>query len=110
MRVAIAGKGGTGKTTISGILCRALARRGRSVLAVDADSNPNLASILGFEGGESRVPALSRSLLERVEDADGTRRLVLTRPLDEVLEEHAAAGPDGVRLVVMERVGHGGAG
>ncbi|MBW3534803.1 MAG: AAA family ATPase [Gemmatimonadetes bacterium] len=110
MRVAIAGKGGTGKTTISGILCRALARRGRSVLAVDADSNPNLASILGFDGGESGVPALSRSLLERVEDPDGTRRLVLTRPLDAVLEEHAALGPDGVRLVVMERVGHGGAG
>lgn len=109
MRIAIAGKGGTGKTTISGILCRALARRGRSVLAIDADSNPNLASILGARG-DADVPALSRDLLERVEEPDGTRRLVLTRPIDEIIAEYAGQASDDVRLVVMERVGHGGAG
>ncbi|MDQ3518083.1 MAG: AAA family ATPase, partial [Gemmatimonadota bacterium] len=43
MRVAIAGKGGTGKTTISGTLARVLARQGRQVLAIDADTTPNLA-------------------------------------------------------------------
>lgn len=111
MRIAIAGKGGTGKTTLSGILARTLGRSGRPVLAVDCDTNPNLASMLGMtNGGGTPLPALSRSLVERVEDADGTRRLVLKRPLDEVLSEYAVPGPDNVRLMVIEAVGHAGAG
>ena len=36
MRIAIAGKGGAGKTTISATLCRLLARQGRRVVAIDA--------------------------------------------------------------------------
>ncbi|CAN5432081.1 hypothetical protein BH18VER1_BH18VER1_13920 [soil metagenome] len=39
MKIAIAGKGGSGKTTIAGILTRLLADR--NVWAIDADSNPN---------------------------------------------------------------------
>lgn len=111
MRIAIAGKGGTGKTTISGILARVLGREGRRVLAVDCDTNPNLASVLGMrEVGPAPFRALDRSLVERVEEPDGTRRLALKRPLDQVLEEYAVAGPDGVRLMVIEAVGHAGAG
>lgn len=111
MRVAVAGKGGTGKTTLSGTLARSLARAGRPVLALDADSNPNLSAILGFEpGGVDDPPGLPRDLLERIEEPDGTRRLVLTRPMDEVLAEYGRVGPDGVRLVVMQKVGHGGDG
>jgi len=46
--IAITGKGGTGKTTLAGLIIRELARRGRSpVLAVDADSNTNLHEVLG---------------------------------------------------------------
>ena len=48
MRIAVAGKGGSGKTTIAGTIARLLARSGRSVLAIDADTNPNLAAILGM--------------------------------------------------------------
>lgn len=110
MHVAIAGKGGTGKTTVSAILGRTLARQGRDVLAVDADSNPNLAAVLGFDRDADLPEGLPRSLLERVEGPDGTRKLVLTRPVGEVLEEYGRTGPDGVRLVIMEAVGHGGGG
>jgi len=39
MKLAVAGKGGIGKTTISAGICRVLADRGQEVLAVDADSN-----------------------------------------------------------------------
>ena len=47
MKIAIAGKGGSGKTTIAGTLARALARSSdRGVLAIDADSNPNLGVTL----------------------------------------------------------------
>ena len=50
--IALAGKGGTGKTTIAGMLINYLAARGKSpILAVDADSNANLNEVLGMEVG-----------------------------------------------------------
>lgn len=47
-KVAITGKGGVGKTTISGTIARLLARDGYDVLAIDADPDMNLASSLGI--------------------------------------------------------------
>ncbi|HZB98015.1 MAG TPA: AAA family ATPase, partial [Candidatus Sulfotelmatobacter sp.] len=47
LSITVAGKGGTGKTVISGTLARILARRGHQVLAVDSDENPMLAISLG---------------------------------------------------------------
>lgn len=47
--IAVAGKGGTGKTTVAGLLLRHLVTRGRGrVLAVDADANMNLNEVLGL--------------------------------------------------------------
>ncbi len=40
MKIAVAGKGGVGKTTVSGTVARSLARVGDDVLALDADANP----------------------------------------------------------------------
>src|SRR3989304_4812938 len=52
LSIAIAGKGGTGKTTLSALLVRALREAGiRPILAVDADPNSNLAEALGVEPG-----------------------------------------------------------
>ncbi len=49
-RLAVAGKGGSGKTTLSGSIIRALVERARgAVLAVDADPNPSLGLLLGME-------------------------------------------------------------
>ncbi|MGQ0764315.1 MAG: nucleotide-binding protein [Gemmatimonadota bacterium] len=111
MRLAIAGKGGTGKTTIAGTLARLLARRGRRVLAIDADTNPNLAATLGLgPTGVETIAALPRGLMERRTGPDGTTEVVFTRTPDEVLAEYGASAPDGVQLLVMGRVGHGGAG
>ena len=45
--IAVAGKGGTGKTTLCGMLIRYLCRKGGHVLAVDADPNSNLNEVLG---------------------------------------------------------------
>ena len=48
--VAFAGKGGTGKTTMAGLLVKYLVERGNTpVLAVDADANANLNEVLGLE-------------------------------------------------------------
>ena len=49
MTIAMAGKGGTGKTTIAGLLIRFLLKKGMiPILAVDADANANLNEVLGL--------------------------------------------------------------
>lgn len=111
MRIAIAGKGGSGKTTIAGTLARILARDGRQVVAVDADTNPNLAATLGIPAAQAQeIVALPRTLLERQTQPDGSAKTVFAKDAEVVLREYGAVGPDGVRLVVMGKVGHGGAG
>ncbi|MEW6265238.1 MAG: AAA family ATPase [Thermodesulfobacteriota bacterium] len=48
--IGLAGKGGTGKTTLAGLAIQYLARKGRTpILAVDADSNANLNEVLGIK-------------------------------------------------------------
>lgn len=112
MRIAIAGKGGTGKTTIAGTLARVLAREnGTEVLAIDADTNPNLASILGISPERAQaIVGLPRNLMERRTNQDGTTKVVFNADPEAVLREYGVDGPDQVRLLVMGRVGHGGAG
>ena len=113
MRIAIAGKGGTGKTTISGTLARVLARQNprREVLAIDADTNPNLASVLGISPERAKdIVAMPRNLMERRTSEDGTTKTVFAADPEDVLREYGVDGPDKVRLLVMGKVGHGGAG
>ena len=111
MRIAIAGKGGTGKTTITGTLARILGQAGRRVLAVDADSNPNLSSVLGIPRERAaELVGLPRDLMKRVTDPDGSTRVVFTSTPEAVLSQYGVDGPDNVRLVVMGKVHHGGAG
>ncbi len=100
MRVALAGKGGAGKTTISATIARAAARRGDRVLAIDADSNPNLGAAMGVPA-DVATPTLPLELI--------TRRLTgphLAVSIEELLDEHTLTGPDGVHLVAMGAPGH----
>lgn len=102
MRVAIAGKGGVGKTTIAATLTRLLARSGREVVAIDADSSPNLATALGIRPDVAdRATALPASLVSR--RLAGPR---LTQPLAEVLDRFGIRGPDGVKLLVVGAPAH----
>ena len=50
MRIAFVGKGGSGKTTLSALFIRELARLGRPVVAIDADINQHLGAALGLSG------------------------------------------------------------
>ena len=106
MKLAVAGKGGSGKTSISGTMARLLARDGRSVLAIDGDSNPNLALTLGIPAERiDELPTLSRDLLER---EGGEVRLAKT--LAEICASHSVEGPDGITLLVMANPKHAGTG
>jgi CO dehydrogenase maturation factor len=111
VRVAVAGKGGSGKTTIAGTLARLLADRGRRVLAVDGDTNPNLAQTLGVAPDRApELAALPNDLLERVDDGQGGVRSVLRVPVHEVLARYGQDIHPNIRLLVMGRVDHAGAG
>ncbi len=74
MKIAIAGKGGVGKTTLAGTMARHLAEEGFRVLAIDADPDANLASALGFrpEDLEGIVPLAQMKSL--VEERTGARQ------------------------------------
>ena len=108
MKIAVTGKGGSGKTTITATLARLLARRGLPVLAIDGDPNPNLAAALGIPDQNNAEP-IPRSVVERRENETGTR-LVLAKPVSEIIDDYALEAPDGVRLLVGSRVDHPGAG
>ncbi len=110
-RIAVCGKGGSGKTTIAGTLARSFARRGHRVVAVDGDSNPNLAISLGIPADRAAaITPLPRTLIERRTDENGTQRTVLVEPPDEIIRRYGVAAPDDVTLLLMGRVDHAGAG
>ena len=107
MKLAVGGKGGSGKTSISGTLARVLARDGHRVLAIDGDSNPNLALTLGIPAERmSSLPTLPRGLLQRTDEGD----VELKQSLEEICETHSLLGPDGVTLLVMAHPEHAGTG
>jgi CO dehydrogenase maturation factor len=103
MRLAVCGKGGSGKTTISATLARLFARQGRPIIALDGDPNPNLATALGVPADVrahmQRVPR--EEIVEERTDALGNTDLYLTRPFQDVLGEYGAIAPDGVGVLAM---------
>ncbi|MEV6946544.1 ATP-binding protein [Streptomyces sp. NPDC051172] len=72
MRVAFVGKGGSGKTTLSALFTRHLARSGAPVLAIDGDINQHLAEALGHDEDRLDAPPLGAHLPEIKEYLRGT--------------------------------------
>ena len=97
MKIAVAGKGGAGKTTVSGTIARALARSGHSVLALDADTNPMLGVSLGVGPEETDLLVAVRQGLETGETEH-------ERSTEGFVERFGRDAPDGVRLVVASRI------
>lgn len=101
MRVAIAGKGGAGKTTISATLSRLEASKGTPVIAIDADSNPNLASALGISLASNYTIGLPFDLVSRKQVGHA-----LAKSVEDVLSRFSTSGPDGLRLILMGSPAH----
>ncbi|MGH3977541.1 MAG: AAA family ATPase [Pseudonocardiaceae bacterium] len=97
MKLAVVGKGGSGKTTTAALIARALARSGASVVALDCDSNPNLGISLGLGEVETeRLIAMRQALDDgEQEHAPGW---------DELLDRFGTDAPDGVRLAVVTAI------
>ena len=102
LRIAVAGKGGAGKTTISATLSRLLSRKGHQVLVIDGDSNPNVAVALGVSQDDAAaIPPLPLGLVSRRLDGPA-----LKDPVSSIVERFGAAAPDGVSVVHMAMPQH----
>lgn len=101
MKIAVSGKGGSGKTSLSGTLARLMARSGRNVVAIDGDLNPNLALTLGLRQERfDELPAVPHGLLQHLM-VNGETTLKLGKSFDEVVSLHGIQCPDDVRLLLM---------
>lgn len=113
LKLAVSGKGGVGKTTLSAFLGWLLARRGMRPLLIDADPNPNLALALGIEGAERIVPIAQMQQL--IEERTGARPggmglYFRLNPRVDDLPERCWVEREGMRLLVMGRMRRGGSG
>jgi len=95
--IALAGKGGTGKTTMAGLLVKYLVEKGKTpVLAVDADANANLNEVLGLEVQDTLGDA--REQMKKEVSIGMTKDMFMEMKIQEAIVETA-----GYDLIVMGR-------
>jgi len=94
--IALAGKGGTGKTTVAGMLIKYMVKHGKTpILAVDADSNANLNEVLGLEVSDTLGNA--REEMKKGKVPSGmTKDIFLSMRMEEAIAES-----NGFDLIVM---------
>lgn len=115
MKLAITGKGGTGKTTIAGILTHYFNNDGYKVLAVDADPDANLASAIGIlrEQAMSIVPIAEQRMLIKERTGANPRQfgqLFKINPTVSDIPDKFYMEFRGIKLLVMGGVRKGGSG
>lgn len=105
MKIAVTGKGGVGKTTVSATLSRVYADEGKRVLAVDADPDANLAAAFGISQGEMTkikpIAEMSGLIEERTGAKPGTPGGVFKlNPRVEDIPEECGYRFDNIVLII----------
>lgn len=114
MKIAVSGKGGVGKSTLSAFLVKWFAQNGKMVLAIDADPDANLGHALGIKGASEIVPIakMKELVAERTESVPGSFGgfFKMNPKVDDLPEKLAVRSGDNIRLMVMGGVKKGGMG
>jgi CO dehydrogenase maturation factor len=128
LKIAVAGKGGVGKTTVAAYIARLLARDGKYVLAVDADPSPSLASALGVSAEERANVVPITKMSELIEERTGVapasatpegtdiaatsfgKFFTLNPKVDDIADRFAINCKDNVKLLVLGTIETAGSG
>ena len=113
MKLAVSGKGGVGKTTFSSLLARTLSDRGKTVLAIDADPDANLAGALGIADGDKVTPIaeMKEMIFERTGAQPGTiGGFFKLNPKVDDIPDTLSVKLDNIKLMRLGSVKKGGSG
>jgi len=102
MRLAVVGKGGSGKSFISGTLARILAKNGHHILTLDIDTVPGLAVSLGLSAEKIGDAGLPENLVEKIPKKGW--QLNAGVDINAVVQKHAIHAPDNIRFLQLGKL------
>ncbi len=113
MKLAVTGKGGVGKTTISALLAPALRQTGFNVTAIDVDPNSSLLACMGFPKPDSVRPLIE--LKDLIEERTGVKAgttggMFRLNPFVGDIPGKYSVDVGGVKVLVAGTVKRGGSG
>lgn len=115
LKLAISGKGGVGKTTLSSLLARIYASKGHTVIAIDANPDANFGTALGIPWEEinkvTPIAEMDQLIEERTGAKPGTSApFFKLNPKVDDIPDNFSVEANGVKLLMLGTVDSGGVG